>query len=117
MFYDLFKQLAEKRGVSVHKATMDIGLSKSTATKWKNTAATPQGDTLQRIADYFDVTVDYLLTGEETEKAADPKADGVTEDDIKVALFGGAEEVTDAMWDEVKRFADYVKDRESKKEK
>ena len=36
-------------------------MSNSIATKWKKTAATPQGDTLDKIADYFGVTTDYLL--------------------------------------------------------
>jgi transcriptional regulator with XRE-family HTH domain len=69
MFFDIFKLLCEKKGVSPKKATEDIGLSNSITTKWKKTGATPKGDTLQRIADYFGVTTDYLLTGEDTKKA------------------------------------------------
>ena len=38
----------------------------------------------------------------------------VTEDDIKVALFGGSEEVTDEMWEEVKNFAEFVKNKNKK---
>ena len=37
----------------------------------------------------------------------------VTDDDIKFALFGGDAEITDAMYDEVKRFAEFVKHRGS----
>ena len=119
MFFDIFKLLCEKKGVSPKKATEDIGLSNSITTKWKKTGATPKGDTLQRIADYFGVTTDYLLTGEETKKA--PTQEGqrkVSDDDIKFALFGGDGEITDAMYDEVKRFAQMVKLREeAEKEK
>jgi transcriptional regulator with XRE-family HTH domain len=35
----------------------------------EKTGATPKGETLSKIADYFGVTTDYLLTGEETKKA------------------------------------------------
>lgn len=70
MFYDLFCELCEKKGVSVTKATVEIGLSRTIGTKWKRTGATPNGDTLNKIADYFGVTTDYLLTGEEKETAA-----------------------------------------------
>ena len=35
----------------------------------------------------------------------------VTEDDIKVALFGGSGDVTDEMWEEVKNFAEFVKNK------
>lgn len=38
----------------------------------------------------------------------------VTEDDIKVALFGGSGEVTDEMWEEVKNFAEFVKNKNKK---
>lgn len=42
----------------------------------------------------------------------------VSDDDIKFALFGGDSEITDAMYDEVKRFAQMVKLREeAEKEK
>ncbi len=40
----------------------------------------------------------------------------VSEDDLRVALFGGSGEVTDAMWQEVINFAKYVKEREMKKD-
>ena len=46
MFYDLFCELCEKKGVSVTKATVEIGLSRTIGTKWKRTGATPNGDTL-----------------------------------------------------------------------
>ena len=61
MFYDRFKQLCEKKGVSCNKAAREIGLSNATPTKWKKTGATPVGETLDRIAAYFDVSTDYLL--------------------------------------------------------
>lgn len=68
MFFDIFYALCNKKGVSCKKAAEEIGLSNSIATKWKKTGATPGGETLQRIADYFGVSTDYLL-GKETEKA------------------------------------------------
>jgi transcriptional regulator with XRE-family HTH domain len=63
MFYDRFRQLCESKGVSCNKAALEIGLSNATPTKWRKTGATPTGETLDRIAKYFGVTTDYLLTG------------------------------------------------------
>ena len=68
MFYDRFRQLCERKGISCNKAALEIGLSNATPTKWKKTGATPVGDTLDKIAAYFGVTTDYLL-GKETKKA------------------------------------------------
>lgn len=112
MFFDVFKALCDKKGVSPKRATEEIGLSNSITTKWKKTGATPKGETLSKIADYFGVTTDYLLTGEETKKAPTDGARQASDDDIKFALFGGDGEITDAMYDEVKRFAQMVKLRE-----
>ena len=68
VFYDVFNSLCASKGISCKRASMEIGLSNSTAAKWKRTGATPNGDTLSKIADYFGVTTDYLLNGEQKEK-------------------------------------------------
>ena len=115
MFFDIFKLLCEKKGVSPKKATEDIGLSNSITTRWKKTGATPKGDTLQRIADYFGVTTDYLLTGEETKKA--PTQEGerkVSDDDIKFALWG-TREIDDDVLDRVRQFAKFAQENEKNK--
>ena len=67
MFFDIYCELCEAKGVSCKKAAVEIGLSNSITTKWKKTGATPSGDTLSKIADYFGVTTDFLL-GTETKK-------------------------------------------------
>ncbi len=79
MFYDLFCDLCKKKGVSVTKATVEIGLSRTIGTKWKNTGATPNGETLNKIASYFDVPVGYLLGNDQKEKPVetDLKLDNV----------------------------------------
>ena len=67
-------------------------------------------ENLQKIATYFNVTTDYLL-GTETEK--DPAVPSeVSESDLKFALFGG--EATDKQLDEVRRFAQFIKERDAK---
>lgn len=51
------------------------------------------------------------------EKAPTPQGErSVTDDDIKFALFGGRGDITDAMYEEVKRFAAFVAEREAEKE-
>lgn len=67
MFFDIYCELCEAKGVSRKKAAVEIGLSNSITTKWKKTGATPTGETLSKIADYFNVTTDYLL-GTDTKK-------------------------------------------------
>lgn len=110
VFYDLFCILCEQKGVSPTRAALDIGLSKSTPTTWKKKGTTPQAAQLQKIADYFDVTVGYLL-GTETKQTPTQKVE-VTDDDIKFALFGGGP-VSDAQYEEVKQFVRFIKERDA----
>ena len=106
MFKENFIKLCNKKGVAPSKACRDVGLAPATFSCW-NEDSVPRQATLLKIADYFGVTVDYLLGKEQKENPAD-EADL---DSVKVALFGGSEEVTDEMWDEVRNFAAYVKSK------
>lgn len=79
MFYDRFAKLCKSKGVSDNKACIAIGVNRSAVAKWKQ-GGTPNGTTLSKMADYFGVTVDYLLNGEQNEKPA-AKSDGLTSKD------------------------------------
>jgi transcriptional regulator with XRE-family HTH domain len=59
-----------------------MGLSNSLATKWKNTGAIPKGETLAKIADYFGVSVAYLLGTEQKEKPTAESGE-LTEEEMK----------------------------------
>jgi transcriptional regulator with XRE-family HTH domain len=60
--YDKFCDLCSQKGVSPSKAAMDAGFSKSLISKWKSKQEiVPSSEVLQKIADYFGVSVDYLL--------------------------------------------------------
>ena len=71
-----------------------------------------------KIGEYLGISVEFLLTGEEAKKAPAPEGErSVSDDDIKFALFGGDGDITDEMYDEVKRFARMVKLREEAEKK
>ena len=114
--------LCTQKGIKGGKMCTDLGISKGTLTDLKMGRRTGvSATTAQKIADYFGVTVGYLLGSEkkETEKAPTEAGErSISDDDIKFALFGGDGEITDAMYEEVRRFAAFVKQREadSKKE-
>ena len=111
MFFNRFKALCEEKNISVYRACTDIGLNRSAVAKWKD-GGKPNGTTAARLAEYFGVTTDYLL-GQSEERTA--KKQQVSDEDIKFALFGGSGEITDAMYEEVKQFAAFLKQREAGK--
>ncbi len=59
-FYDRFIELCKERQVSPSFVMKEIGLNKSNATFWKK-GSIPKGKTLQKLSDYFGVSVDCLL--------------------------------------------------------
>lgn len=119
MFYDRFKQLCERKGVSCNKAALEIGLSNATPTKWKKTGATPVGDTLDKIAAYFGVSTDYLL-GKETTKA--PTESGERSgnydvlDEVDIAFYGDFKELTEDDKATVRDMVRIMRERRSKKQ-
>ena len=79
MFYDKFKSLCEKKGVSCNKAALELGLSNATPTAWKNRGIVPKGETLTKIASYFGVSTDYLVSDDASVSAG-------SEDELSVYL-------------------------------
>ena len=63
MFYDCYTALCQARGISRSRAAQEMGLSNSTVTKWKNTGATPSGETLPEGAVPFDPALTAPLLG------------------------------------------------------
>ena len=72
-FYNNYICLCTEKGISPSAAAIEMGLRKSNVTYWKSNRNSPSDATLQKIADYFGVTVEYLK-GEETKK--DPATNG-----------------------------------------
>ena len=112
MFYERFLELCKDKGVSTSKAAIDAGLSKSTVTKWKKyPTSKPSGNVITKLCNYFDVSVSELLGTEEEE----PDRQMPSQEDIKFALFGGSDDITEEMYNEVLSFAAYVRQREEAK--
>lgn len=64
--FDRIKELASKRDKSLKDVAIEIGLSENIFYTWKKSS--PKTDVIQKVADYFNVTVDYLLGREEKEE-------------------------------------------------
>ena len=106
--YERIALLCRQKGVTGSKMCLDLGMSKSTMSELKHGRTKGlNAITAQKISSYLGVTVEELL-GEESQKPE------VSEEDIKVALFGGDQEVTDEDWAQVKNFVDFIKSTKKK---
>lgn len=79
--FERIKDLAKKQGKSLNKVEEDLGYGKNVLYRLKS--SNPSAERLQEIADYFNVSVDYLL-GREDESHSNK----VTEIELEQALEG-----------------------------
>ena len=59
-FWNIFNDLCNSKGTKPNPVGKKVGVASSTITQWKN-GSVPNGETLIKIADYLDCSVDYLL--------------------------------------------------------
>ena len=110
------RELRRSMGITMKQLGKELGVAESTISHYETGRRQLDNETLLRLGEFFGVTVGYLIGAEEDKKApADAGKRSVSDDDIKFALFGGDGEITDEMYDEVKRFAAYIKQREGDK--
>ena len=91
-----------------------LGVQKNAVSKWECGRVTdiPAGK-IKAMAKIFDVPPSYLIDNE-SPSVPRPSAEGVSDEDIKFALFGGDSEITDEMYEEVRQFAAFVKARNAR---
>lgn len=70
--FDNFVRLCEQKGVKPSRALTEAGVPKSAYSYWRTEAssgndAKPTNQNAVKLAQYFNVTVDYLLTGNQKE--------------------------------------------------
>ncbi len=95
--FERIKQLSEKRNKNVKEVAIDLGFSENLFYKWKT--SDPKAVDLEKVADYFGVSVDYLL-GRETEVKTEKDLD----DMIDNAMFYDGKPLSDTDREIVKAY-------------
>ena len=85
--YEIFVDLLQKNNLTPYQFSKKAGVPQSSLSDWKCGKSTPKQDKLKKIADFFGVSVDYLMTGEEKEKTP-PVGEVLTEgEQMLIDLF------------------------------
>jgi len=61
--YEIFEKLLAGRGITAYRFCKDTGVSSSTISTWKKKNSKCGTELAEIIANYFEVTMDYLMTG------------------------------------------------------
>lgn len=85
-------ELLKENNISAHKLEVTCGLANGSVQAWKKGKANPSQKSLQKIAEYFNVSIDYLFFGtdkpsyEEKKKEAVSLIEELTPEEIKKLL-------------------------------
>lgn len=72
------RDLRKGRNLTMKSLGAIIGVAESTISQYESGKREPDFSTLQKLADYFNVSVDYLLGRTDKKETAAPKDDGLT---------------------------------------
>ena len=88
MNYDIFENLLKINKTTVYRVSKETGISASTLSDWKSGRSVPKLDKMRLIAEFFGVSLEYMLTGEEPLAESDPQADATFEKGSRIAIIG-----------------------------
>lgn len=98
---DYIKELRTSRGYSQEQLGKMLGVQRAAVQKWECGAVQNlKRETIKKLSEVFNVPASSFI-----DSVCDP-AYKPTDEDIKFAIFGGADNITDEMYEEVKRFAE-----------
>lgn len=61
VFRNIFIKLLQSRNMSAYKLSFDIHIPQSSISYWKRGLKAPTAENLITLADYFNVSIDYLV--------------------------------------------------------
>lgn len=63
VMYEIFEFLLQEQNITAYKVSKETGVTQSALSNWKRGKSTPSAKNLQKIANFFNVSIDYLMTG------------------------------------------------------
>ena len=112
-FGDRIRNGRKAAGLTQRQLADRLGVSNTSISNWEKGLSRPDADMIQKLCHILTLDPNYFYGTENAHGTDSMRA--VSDEDIKFALFGGDGDITDAMYDEVKRFAAFLKAREAGK--
>ncbi len=108
MFSGQLRKYRLAAGLSQKELAGKLFVSQQAIARWETDKATPNPETVVKLAEIFDVTTDELL-GKESIPSSD---ESNTKENLQAAFWGGEKDLSqedlDAMWNDVSRFAAFL---------
>lgn len=115
--YNRIESLCKGKQINITAMCRESGAPRGSLTDLKKGRTSALNTkTLSKIAEFFGVTTDYLLTGEDTKKAPTQEDERTISDkELMFALWGDSQNVDESDLEDVRRYAAFVEERKKKK--
>ncbi len=110
MFAQRIKDLRKQHNLTQKQLADILFVDQTAISGWENGKTKPDFSKQQLLADYFDISIDYLLgrTNDTKPQSLDEQLDGV-----EFALFGEMKDMTDAQKKEILDFVKFKKQQDN----
>ena len=103
------RRLRREKGLTLEQVASVVGVGKSTVRKWETgMIENMKRDKIASLAKALGTTPAYLMGWEEN---SEDKPSPISDSELKFALFNAQDGITDEMLEEVRQFAEFVKNK------
>ncbi|MCY8269633.1 helix-turn-helix domain-containing protein [Bacillus sonorensis] len=113
-FGDRIKHLRKEKGLSQQELADRLSLNRSTYARYELESTQADYDTLKKLANFFGVSIDFLLTGKEHEGSSDAMWKELLNPKTQV-LFKDLKDAPEEKIDELIQFWEFIKNRDKTK--
>jgi transcriptional regulator with XRE-family HTH domain len=114
MLGERLKKLRSRKGMSQEELSKNLGLTRGTYAHYEINKRQPDYDTLKKIADFFNVTIDFLITGNEKSESPDEMWQEFLNPRTQI-FFKDLKDAPEEKIEELIRFWEFIKDRDKSK--
>lgn len=107
MLVDRIKEQSEKRGKSLKEVAVEVGLSENAIYKWKNQS--PNSEALGKVADYFNVSTDYLLG-----RTDNPKVNNGDQKEEMLVAAHMDDDLSEEELEDIRQYIEFIKSKHRK---
>ncbi|PEM33436.1 helix-turn-helix domain-containing protein [Bacillus pseudomycoides] len=111
MIGEIIKKLRRERNITQEQLGNAIGVSKMAISYFEKGKKAPGRETLEKIADYFNITTDYLLGRSDDPELTEYESKVVTEEgnNIIKLIETLPKEERQKAWEQLEMYVNYIK--------
>lgn len=112
MLVNRIKEQAKKKDKNLKEIAVAIGLSENVIYKW--TTQSPNSETLEKVADYFNVSTDYLLGRTDNPKVNNGDSVEQNSDEDILVTAHMRDDLSEEELEEVRQYIEFLKSKHRK---